>query len=752
MYPCVEWIKRQLVTMNMGNSINEDHNPQTKKRGFSRITIDQAHVQSGVLSESASDRRKCIREACTVSQVPNNLPQDDSLCGDCSKLDLQGLTQKAIQLGENGPFGTHYKQRRDILVADVGHRFRKPQETNCTLCQMLVACRYTTRQELGDDFVDDGGDEIRATWFLRRFRFESYPTIGKEDKTLCLIVVPRKFSWHVDGDYLIRDHVRSKGCAVILQDEDHTSFFAPRKIPSLFNPRTVEPWLRYCTQYHGFLCGSSSVPVPVHSFQVIDCTTLSVEEGKLGVPYVALSYVWGALETACGTVQNIDGVKMLPEQLSGVIRDSIDVTKALGYRYLWVDKFCIDQDNPGVKHDQIQQMDTIYQNSELTLIAAAGIDETYGLPGVGIRARACQPIIKARGVTVMWMPKDPHKSIKSSHWSSRGWTFQEALLSRRRLVFTDEQVYFECNTMNCSESIYCQLDKLHTKSKSKTYERVRSGIFGRIRNQKIGHLVPVKLSINAALFQYVSNIKEYSARELRYDEDSLNAFQGVIRQLLKQEHSFGNLWGLSYPANSEKGASYFVHSLTWNHKGRSRTPRRRQNFPSWSWVGWDGQVEYGFINSRILRFISRVRDLRFGNQVGDVVGLGDLPKSSQENCTYTTLYITAAAVPTGLISYQPSKGLTSISPWVVAKQRAYLSSLSDTEVDAQLARGLEDITKYQFAYIGRLSRRNMSYILVLNFDSMVDAWVRVGILIVPALYNQFTNLFIESSWKVFKII
>ncbi|KAH3995743.1 hypothetical protein HBI56_146050 [Parastagonospora nodorum] len=56
-----------------------------------------------------------------------------------------------------------------------------------------------------------------------------------------------------------------------------------------------------------------------------------------------------------------------------------------------------------------------------------------------------------------------------SHCSTRGWTFQEAALNRRRLVFTEDQLYFECRTMNCSESAHYPLGQMHVESKAETF-------------------------------------------------------------------------------------------------------------------------------------------------------------------------------------------------------------------------------------------------------------------------------------------
>jgi hypothetical protein len=64
---------------------------------------------------------------------------------------------------------------------------------------------------------------------------------------------------------------------------------------------------------------------------------------------------------------------------------------------------------------------------------------------------------------------DSFNAIRALRWSTRWWTFQEAMLSRRRrLVFTAGQVYFECNAMSCYKSMANPLDKTYVKNLSKT--------------------------------------------------------------------------------------------------------------------------------------------------------------------------------------------------------------------------------------------------------------------------------------------
>jgi hypothetical protein len=109
-------------------------------------------------------------------------------------------------------------------------------------------------------------------------------------------------------------------------------------------------------------------------------------------------------------------------------------------------------------------MDLIYANAQVTIIAAAGADPWYGLPGVAGTLRKKQPkLAVSDGIISSTLPASAWV-IKNSKWASRGWTDQEGLLSKRRLFFTDEQGFFECNSMHCAESLNLPLDAMHTKT------------------------------------------------------------------------------------------------------------------------------------------------------------------------------------------------------------------------------------------------------------------------------------------------
>jgi len=55
-------------------------------------------------------------------------------------------------------------------------------------------------------------------------------------------------------------------------------------------------------------------------------------------------------------------------------------------------RYCIQEDDALDKHVQIRNMDTIYANAFWTIVAAAGDNSDYGLPGVFRRAEAVEMV------------------------------------------------------------------------------------------------------------------------------------------------------------------------------------------------------------------------------------------------------------------------------------------------------------------------------------------------------------------------
>lgn len=122
-------------------------------------------------------------------------------------------------------------------------------------------------------------------------------------------------------------------------------------------------------------------------------------------------------------------------------------------------------------------MGEIYAQSILTIIAVAGDNPNHGL--TGCLQRLAKPIsVRSRGLNPIGLPPSIESEISRSVWSSRGWTYQAGLLARRRLLFTDSQMYFQCAGMYCEESLSVPLKPFHVKNLSKIPD-THKGLFPR---------------------------------------------------------------------------------------------------------------------------------------------------------------------------------------------------------------------------------------------------------------------------------
>ncbi|KAF8246851.1 hypothetical protein K440DRAFT_503036, partial [Wilcoxina mikolae CBS 423.85] len=91
--------------------------------------------------------------------------------------------------------------------------------------------------------------------------------------------------------------------------------------------------------------------------------------------FVALSYVWGPPPHRQTVRRNFEPhSRRLPpctdseDRLPKTIQDAMEVTREMGFRYLWVDALCIVQDDPVEVKTQILQMNKVYGQAAFTII------------------------------------------------------------------------------------------------------------------------------------------------------------------------------------------------------------------------------------------------------------------------------------------------------------------------------------------------------------------------------------------------
>lgn len=73
--------------------------------------------------------------------------------------------------------------------------------------------------------------------------------------------------------------------------------------------------------------------------------------------------------------------------------------------------------------------------------------EGIGPPRIGCaKRRSWQQRENIYGFQFMTAQLPLMQIFEQSAWKSRGWTFQETIMARRLLIFTEEQVYWKCRT------------------------------------------------------------------------------------------------------------------------------------------------------------------------------------------------------------------------------------------------------------------------------------------------------------------
>ncbi|KAK4223994.1 HET-domain-containing protein [Podospora fimiseda] len=320
--------------------------------------------------------------------------------------------------------------------------------------------------------------------------------------------------------------------------------------PQKVNFAQVKRWINFCTKNHSpEKCRLPSIP-ELPGFYLIDCWTRSLVTPPQDCQYITLSYVWGQK-----TVNS-----SLEGSLPSVIQGSISVTMALGYRYLWVDRYCIDQTSEH-KHLQIAQIDRIYSQSVLTIIAAAGHDSDYGLPGVSLRHRHQQEKLKLADFTLIRVPPPTAYTLGNSPWLTRGWTYQEGFLAQRRLIFTDDEVSFVCNQMYCSELNNQPADSIPHASVEPFL----------LKN------FPDHFNLGFGAEEVGYYVRNFTSKNLSYPSDSLTACLGILGFFERWPHCAYHLFGvlLRYGGQSRD----INLGLGWYHDDPAL---RRPGLPSWS--------------------------------------------------------------------------------------------------------------------------------------------------------------------------
>lgn len=269
------------------------------------MDLELSSNRSGLFGPSRSntlDRNSTPNEpAGAPYATEDDSPDEDSICCECRQVDWDNFHNVAESLREHQVYQA---------IRNVEDDYEQLAASSCKICRLLP---IVMPRSLGNPETADG---VRFNLVFHAYPLPHRCTTGSKITALQVCPYGTISPWKPGDNCLV---------AIKRDGED----FASRTI----NPTSIDyDWLRRltrsCEQVHD--CKPSS-PGPVSGLQVIEVSSRTVVQAPADCKYVALSYVWGKQ-------RHLD-LTLCLQRPPTLIEDAMSVTVAMGYNYLWVDKY-----------------------------------------------------------------------------------------------------------------------------------------------------------------------------------------------------------------------------------------------------------------------------------------------------------------------------------------------------------------------------------------------------------------------------
>ncbi|KAK3291595.1 heterokaryon incompatibility protein-domain-containing protein [Chaetomium fimeti] len=364
-------------------------------------------------------------------------------------------------------------------------------------------------------------------------------------------------------------------------------------------------WLERCSAHHAICNQQDPDFIPTRLLDVrgpaIRLTLTESKKRKEYTKYCCLSHCWGGVTdmpllkttTLKSFVSGID-ITTLPR----TFQDAILITRQLGVRYLWIDSLCIVQDSAEDWAKEAAVMGKIYQNGHCTISAA---EAASGHGGCFVRRNPlnCNPPLgypsvqpSASGAEIevdVPAPRLTMVDVFTSKLASRGWVFQEALLSPRILYF-GRGLFWNCKAGQASELDPLGRGILHMGMQ---YGPATDAIFPKLlESSRPGRARKRSAASKKLHREWMRLVATYSRLQLTFENDRLPALAGIAQTVMSLA---GGVLKGQYLAGMWKCT--LVFDLLWSQgaaalDGHGPRPRLDRNeCPSWSWASIGGAVE-----------------------------------------------------------------------------------------------------------------------------------------------------------------
>jgi len=374
----------------------------------------------------------------------------------------------------------------------------------------------------------------------------------------------------------------------------------------------VKSWLKNCDRFHADHCREYQLAPPdQRPLWLVDVHRKCIVPAKAGVGglvYATLSYVWGNATCFSLTTDTLDTLlaegSLNNAGLPATIRDAMTLAASLDLAYLWVDRLCIVQDSAEEKQAQIKAMASIYSHAYFTIIAAQSHDASGPLTSrplkdtpppqrsPGLLATFSKSLVSWRRTRTYKAKrtKAPENATRFSGspqtdrevmnimaadllrtiWFSRGWTFQEFLFSRRKIVFHNNTVNWECHCTSSHEGQVSFANK----------QCMRPSV----------HVTSLGVEIDPwpNFHRYARLAALITPRNFTFPEDVLDAFAGASNAFARI-YDGGLVTGLPEMLFDAALIWQPYHPLT--RRKAVLAPEGDAVLPSWSWFSWRGNVQ-----------------------------------------------------------------------------------------------------------------------------------------------------------------
>ncbi|KAK2767497.1 hypothetical protein FQN54_003654 [Arachnomyces sp. PD_36] len=517
--------------------------------------------------------------------------------------------------------------------------------------------------------IEESASSTWPVWLYGNWWADSEPKGGSDQSHLRLVGIGARFGRsqsHLDTFGLKPGDVGLRGSSIGLCTADDSNMF--KHIPGRKREmqsdsetafRRIEAWLDNCRLHHPSCRSppiSPQLPTRVIDVSVTDREVALFESNGQRGRYMALSHCWGASSRLTTTKDTLEDLKngIATSFLPKTFQDAIKITRRLGVKYLWIDCFCIVQDDPLDWERESSAMAQIYRNSYLTIAASASSDSYSGCFPKRSKDSYIPPGTRSLGYTTPreasgprshtlglehssqpgnqqllhffeeWLPGSsihaPQKTqighfgkrfdpIADEPLSSRGWTLQERLLSPRIVHYAADQMYFECEWRLRSEDGFEFPDMFFSMGNLLATQRIPFEQHGLAQASGISFVVGRHPTMPYPGKRWkggwISLVENYSRRLLKVSQDKLSAVAGVARVIAEEtgDHYFAGLWAQHLEEDLHWRVYTHDEHFEKGDTGREERPVKGKligaavkpatyRAPSWSWASIDAPIKF----------------------------------------------------------------------------------------------------------------------------------------------------------------